>query len=139
LVLSFVAGLDIDDEATCTGSLPNIEHSLFAGLVNVGNGDADPSCVPAGEAAWLADPARNNQIVASAAGILVAPFSVLTPDFRPSATLPAGVSITGAAPPGGFFDATATYIGAVPQATPGGGNIPWYAGWTRGWQSATTP
>jgi hypothetical protein len=139
LVLSFVAGLDIDDEATCTGSLPTIEHSLFAGLVNVGNGDADPSCVPAGEAAWLADPARNNQIVASAAGILVAPFSVLTPDFRPSATLPAGVSITGAAPPGGFFDATATYIGAVPQATPGGGNIPWYAGWTRGWQSATTP
>jgi hypothetical protein len=144
LIMNFVSGLDLDDAATCTAPEPNIQTSLFAGLVNTGNGDgSDPVCSGAAtEAAFLAVPAKNNQIITSSTGILNDAFSALTPDFRPSATLPGGVSIAGATPPAtpaGFYDQTATYIGAVPQATSGGGNIPWYSGWTRGWQSATTP
>jgi hypothetical protein len=144
LVLSFVAGLDLDDAATCTAPEPAVRSSLFAGIVNLGNADgSDPVCATAAtEAVFLQLPAQANQVVASAAGILIAPFSVLTADFRPAATLPAGVSIAGATPPAapaGFYDQSATYIGAVPQASAAGGNVPWYSGWTRGWQSATTP
>lgn len=144
IALSYVSGLDMDDAATCTAPEPNISTSLFAGLVNTGNADAsDPVCSAATtEALFLAVPAKNNQVVASAAGILISPFSALTPDFRPAATLPGGITLTGGTPPAvpaGFFDQTATYIGAVPQASAAGGNVPWYSGWTRGWQSATTP
>jgi hypothetical protein len=144
IVLSYVSGLDLDDAATCTAPEPNIQTTLFAGLVNTGNGDgSDPVCSGATtEVDFINAAGKQNQVVASGAGILIAPFSALTPDFRPASSLPGGVSIAGATPPAtpaGFYDQTATYRGAVPQSTPGGGNIPWYAGWTRGWQSATTP
>jgi hypothetical protein len=33
----------------------------------------------------------------------------------------------------GFLDQTAAYIGAVAPANLFGSNVPWYAGWTRGY------
>jgi hypothetical protein len=49
-----------------------------------------------------------------------------TPSFVPAAASTIGTM--GATPPSdGFFDTTATYIGAV---APGDAD-PWYAGWTR--------
>jgi len=74
-----------------------------------------------------------------ATGTMKDPYNVLIPDFRPVS----GSATGGATPSGGatptFWDATATYRGAVPPANTSGSNIPWYSGWTRGWQSATAP
>ena len=69
------------------------------------------------------------------AGELVAPFDPLLPDYRP---LGSGVSaaFSPATPPAGF-DQTATFLGAVRPAGLGG-QLPWYAGWTIGWQNSTT-
>jgi hypothetical protein len=140
LVVGARVNLDIDDAATCTDAggsgIVSIQNSLFAGYGALGNSDgSDPVCAtPGGSASTEADflTLSGNQTVASYAGILISPFSRTLPDFRPSNTLPAGVSLVGATPPNnGFFDVSATYIGAVPQANATGTNIPWYAGWTR--------
>jgi len=37
------------------------------------------------------------------------------------------------------FDVTATYLGAVAPANASASNIPWYAGWTRGWATSSAP
>jgi len=71
-----------------------------------------------------------------AASPLLSPLNLIVPDFRPSSTL----AVTGATPPNdGFFDVTATYVGGVAPALSTKNNAPWYSGWTRGWQNATTP
>lgn len=58
------------------------------------------------EVAWFMDPTRKNS---EADPKLVAPFNVAAPDFRPMTT----VTDNAATPPNdGFFDPTATYIGA---------------------------
>lgn len=62
--------------------------------------------------------------------LLVDPFNRDAPDFRPGAGSPAlATAGNGATPPavaGGFFDVTATYVGAVdPDAT-----TQWFEGWT---------
>ncbi len=140
LVVNARIGLDFDDAATCTNiageGTPVIESSIFAGLPVLGNADgSDPSCPTAGgTAATEADfiTLSGNQVHASSAGILKSPFDLTVPDYRPAASLPAGVSLVGAAPPNnGFFDITATFIGAVPQASGTGSNVPWYSGWSR--------
>lgn len=141
MVINPRSGLDLDDAATCTDAggsgIVSIESSLFAGHGTLGNADgSDPTCATAGgnastEATFITQ--SGNQTFVSSTGILKSPFSLQLPDFRPAASLPAGVSVVGATPPaGGFFDVTATYIGAVPQANSTGSNIPWYSGWTRG-------
>lgn len=70
----------------------------------------------------------------SATDILVAPFAGFaaggstTTTFSPPDFSPKGVAATaiGATPPNdGFFDATATFLGAVRP-----GSVPWYSGWT---------
>jgi hypothetical protein len=112
----------------------------------VGNTDTDPTCAPYDGASFtgsnleqlLIDDAANNvTTLASAAGLLKAPYDVLLPDFRPVAGSAAATFVGGTPPADGFFDATATYAGAVAPANASASNIPWYAGWTRGWQSAT--
>lgn len=93
------------------------------------------------EALYIADAANsitvfNNDDVNG--DFLVNPLDVLAPDFRPKAgSAPTTLAV---APNPGLinnftFDA-APYLGAV--APVNGVNIPWYAGWTRGWTTSTT-
>ncbi len=81
------------------------------------------------EANYIA--AAGNDWTVSGSAILANPFGGWEPsgstanNFAPADYSPIGAGVaTGATPPGGFFDASATYIGAV------GGGVPWYAGWT---------
>jgi len=75
-----------------------------------------------------------------AATTLLDGYNVLLPDFRPAfGTATGGAIPGGGSDPAFTWDATATYKGAVAPANSGKANIPWYSGWTRGWQSATAP
>jgi hypothetical protein len=147
VVIGYPVVLDIDDAATCPSGADLDTEVLFQSftwfnVVAVGNTDTDFLCQPytiAGgadlEAQALNDVDRGN--TAAATNPLIAPYNVITPDFRPvsASAVSQGTSIT--PPNDGFFDATANYRGAVAPLTSGG--IPWYAGWTRTWTSATTP
>jgi hypothetical protein len=147
LVANARFGMDLDDAATCSGINAagglNVRNSLFAAVANLGNDDADPSpCGPYTSAteleeAIINDAANGNSVSASTASdLMISPMDRLLPDFRPKA----GQATGGATPPSnGFFDVTATYVGAVAPANSTRGNIPWYSGWTRGWTNATTP
>jgi hypothetical protein len=91
------------------------------------------------EAMFAADPA--NHITVYAAGdangdYLVNPLDVLVPDFRPKPGAAIGGLAAATPPADGFFDASATYLGALPPNN--GAGIPWYSGWTRGWTTSTT-
>ena len=64
--------------------------------------------------------------------ILVAGTSTQTPDTRPQPGSPAEIGAV--APPSNlFFDLTPTWVGAVEPANATRTNVPWYAGWSRGW------
>jgi hypothetical protein len=145
--------LDVDDAPTCeaevNGTGPGgqglaIRTSLFfTGGGGIGNTDADPTCppYPAGltalEDSILLDLVNGNTLQTSSAGQLKAPWGTLLPDFRPVAGSTAGTFVGATPPNDGFFDVSATYAGAVAPAAVTGNNIPWYSGWTRGWQSNT--
>lgn len=126
----------------------SIRNGFFAGNVVDGDGDAsDPrnlagtgafafNCGGYGhngsdlEAQYIA--VASNKLTnagGSATTHLVDPFGTV-PDFRvkPSSSINGAVCAT--PPSDGFFDVTATYCGAMPYQTSGGGGIPWYAGWT---------
>jgi hypothetical protein len=97
--------------------------------INPGNGTASNL-----EALYMADAANSITTPAGdATTLLVAPFNAPnsgTFDFRAKPGT-AAASTVGATPPNdGFFDPSATYLGGVAPSTSGGGNIPWYAGWT---------
>lgn len=74
--------------------------------------------------------------VYDAATDLKGPFEFLQPDFRP---IGAGVpsTLVPATPPAPFVT-SANYWGAVRPVGVAGSTVPWYAGWTIGWQSAST-
>jgi hypothetical protein len=120
-------GLDVDGEATCArlGAGIQIESSIF--FNGAPDFSDDDDC--ADEAAFALDPARGNRVVDPA---LISAASTATPDFRPAVGSPAlqGYALP---PADGFFDLSAVFVGAVAGAELTGGNIPWYAGWTRGW------
>jgi hypothetical protein len=105
-----------------------LQNSTFA--LNGSDGSATTAC----GAATTIITSNNNQKLTDSP--LLEPRSFKTPDFRPSAS----AVVTGATPPNdGFFDVSATYVGAVAPATSNKNNAPWYAGWVRGWQSITVP
>jgi len=95
------------------------------------------------EALYEADAANNVTVFSNdnASGdFLVNPLDLLAPDFRPKPGS-APTTLAAAANPGtvnGFTFDNAPYLGAVAPANGTGSNIPWYAGWTRGWTNATT-
>jgi hypothetical protein len=124
------AGADIGGNESCSRALAappflRVENSIFFG----GNPDfaADSDCID--ESAYALDPALANRVIDPG---LIAPGLMVSPDFRPQPGSPAlsGFSVP---PSDGFFDLTAGYVGAVGPANATGSNIPWYAGWTRGW------
>ncbi|HKE90878.1 MAG TPA: hypothetical protein VKB45_11095 [Gemmatimonadales bacterium] len=121
-------GLDVNGDASCAQAAAltiDISSSIFFGGTPDFSTDVD--CLD--EAAYATDPARGNAL---SDPLLIAPLNTLTPDLRPRAGSPA--SLGGAsAPPDGFFMTGVPYIGAVEPANGAGSNIPWYAGWTRGW------
>lgn len=148
LIYNARLGSDLDDAATCSAINasgashgPGIRNSIFANALNLGNNDTDPNpCGPYASAtemeeAWINDVANANQVLSSSA-ILKSPVDFLLPDFRPLLGQAGG---GGTPPSNGFFDVTATYVGAVAPSNSTTSNAPWYSGWTRGWQSSTTP
>lgn len=137
VVQNFTAALDIDDNATCVnfGAEFELKNSIFAANLTLNSPDTgDPAGCGGSEENAVNLAGSNNQVLATSP--LLSPLDVMVPDFRPSF----GTVTVGATPPAdGFFDVTATYIGAVPAATATKSVIPWYSGWTRGWQNSTTP
>lgn len=122
------AGLDIDDAATCAAAADgflHLDHAIFFGGAPDFSGDTD--CLD--EVVWATDPVRANRV---ADPQLVAPANTLTPDVRP---LESGAAATGylLPPSDGFFDLSATFVGAVAPANGTRSNVPWYSGWTIGW------
>ena len=137
IVQNFSFALDLDDASTCVnfGTELELKNSIFAANLRLDASDTgDPAGCGATEVDAINLAGANNQVVATSP--LVSPLDVMVPDFRPTF----GTATGAATPPNdGFFDATATYIGAVAPATATKNNIPWYVGWTRGWQNSTTP
>jgi hypothetical protein len=139
LVQNFAFALDIDDAETCIGfGTPagfELKNSIFAanGRLDAPDG-SDPAGCGGTEDNAINLAGANNSVVGTSP--LLSPLNVMVPDFRAAF----GTVTGGATPPNdGFFDATATYIGAVPAANSSKNSIPWYAGWTRGWQNPSTP
>src|SRR5262249_12137349 len=128
IVLESGVGLDINGSATCAQAAAlgiDVSTSVFFGGTPDFSGDAD--CID--EAAYGTNPARGNLL---SNPLLLAPFNTLTPDLRPGPGSPASLGGVGA-PANGFFVTALPYIGAVAPANGSASNIPWYAGWTRGW------
>ena len=86
---------------------------------------------------WWLDASNSNDTTARATAILIAPYNVVTPDFRPVSGTAVFQGTSSTPPTNGFFDVTANYRGAVGPLSSGG--IPWYSGWSRQWATATTP
>ena len=125
-------GLEIQGAETCDQAngvtMPgiNVHHGIFFGSNPAYSTDSD--CVD--EDAYGNAPARANRLVDP---LLAGAGSTLTPDLRPAVSSPAqtGYAIL---PANGFFDTSVQFVGGVALVSgTGGGNIPWYAGWTRGW------
>lgn len=125
------SGLDLMGAATCdqtgAGNL-ELDHSIFFG--STPDFSADNDCID--ESAFGLEPVRANRVTDPA---LVAAGNSLTPDWRPVMD---GAATHGfITPPSNlFFDTTVEFVGAVDPANIAGTNIPWYAGWTRGWTGA---
>jgi hypothetical protein len=147
LVAGYPQGLDIDDALTCdpfgTG-IPTITNTTFIDIANLGNDDSsDPACVAGastteGEEAFINADA-SNRTRTGLASVLRDATNTNLPDWRMLLVGGAPAEAGTAAPPAGntFITAT-TYRGAVaPIIT--AGDIPWYSGWTRPFQTATTP
>jgi len=130
--------INVRDASTCvnfgTATGFELKNSTFTLNQNDGEATAPPAACGASATAIIdAAGSGNTRLAASP---LLSPLSLLVPDFRPSST----AAVTGATPPNdGFFDIAATYVGAVAPSTATKNNAPWYSGWTRGWQNATTP
>ena len=135
----------------------SFRFGLLAGNTNAGATDgSDPGGPPGGpgttppftcggythggtdlEAAYIGT-ASNHLVTSSATtGVMVDAENTITPDFRPVSGGPITTTTATATPVGDpFWDPSGgSYVGAVAP----GSAVPWYAGWTRGWQAPTTP
>ena len=141
-MISFVDAVDVDDTESCNqlpggaaGTDLQFNYLVAIDNTNLTSGCTDASGFTLGDyataqlAAGLA--AGGWEERASYSGELKDPHNPVFPDFRP-----VGNGELGGTPPAGF-DSNATYVGAV-RPVGLGGNIPWYSGWTTGWQNATT-
>jgi hypothetical protein len=116
----------------------SIRNLVLAANATLGSPDADPSgCAPytspTVEAQLLSDGATSAVVVTDPLAVFALlrnPTNLIVPDFRPSANGSASTSPAATPPSDGFFDVTATYVGAVTPASASRNNVPWYAGWT---------
>ena len=124
-----VSGIDVRDSATfalATGASARLQFTSSLVWANGPDGMQhflDNSTDTFDESAWFTDAARGNRVGADP--MLPAPFNATAPGLVPAAGSPAS---TGAATPpnDGFFDASATFLGAVPP----GAATNWMTGWT---------
>lgn len=126
------AGFDVQGVDSCglaSAGMIALDHNIFFG--NTPDFSADTDCFD--EVAFAGAAAQQNRITDPG---LIAATNTLTPDFRPS---PGSAATTGsvATPSNFFFDLSAVWIGANGPSNVNGTNVPWYAGWTRGWSGMT--
>ncbi len=144
LVAGYEIGVDFDDVLTCDAfgtGIPVISNTTFIDVPNLGQNDAsDPLCggatsVTEGEEQYVRSFASNREIT-GIASVLVNGFDTNLPDWR--------MRLVGGQPAeGNTFAATngavaTNYRGAVAPVNTAG-DIPWYSGWTRPFQSALVP
>ncbi len=124
-----VSGIDVRDTATFTLAMGDTPRLQFANSLIWANGPdgmqnfLDNTTDTFDEAGWFTAAARNNRVGTDP--MLPAPYNATAPGLVP----PTGsAAATGAATPpsDGFFDATATFVGAVPP----GSTTNWMSGWT---------
>lgn len=133
LVVGGATGWIVDNAETCgTNSGLSFNNTVILGpLATLLGGGA--GCAPATVAIGT------NVDTATYVAQLKDPVSVTLPDFRPVGNGISSSLFTPATPPAdGYFDTSATYYGAVAPVGVNPASIPWYAGWTIGWQSPTT-
>lgn len=140
-VIGGVAALDVDDSDTCVavqnGSLL-VAQVAVVGVANLGSPDPDPPECPSGDASsfeseYLAGPTASSWVISDPVevGLAIKQSLLQLPDFRPGFGS-ALSNLSGAAPPAdGFFDSSASFVGAVEPAELFRWNVPWHAGWTR--------
>ncbi len=126
IVFGFPKGLEMRDTATsdqATASMLTLQNSMVFHNDAAGDDDNWPPAQVTGdivESTFFGNSLMNNRFVDP--GLKAAASSLTAPDFLPTAG--AAALTGGATPPNdGFFDATATYVGAM-------GTIDWTAGWT---------
>lgn len=124
-----ISGVDVRDMATFTLGMGDPPRLHFANSIIWSNGMdgmqhfVDNTMDAFDESGWFTAAARNNRVGADP--MLPAPYNATAPNFVPPAGSPAATG--GATPPtDAFFDATATYVGAVPP----GSTTNWMSGWT---------
>jgi alpha-tubulin suppressor-like RCC1 family protein len=142
LIHTVTTALDIDDSRTClqTAGTPPlaITNVVIASTTQLGSPDPDPnSCepyvTPDVEAGWLGDPANEVGVVtdqAVANALIRNVTDLVLPDLRPANGGAAATNPAATPPADDFFDASATFIGAIPVNVTTRSEIPWYAGWT---------
>lgn len=160
IIVGWTAGADVDDAATCTAidaaggiNATNITFGNLGAANGLGNNDTDPACPPFTSATeleeeWLNVAGKNNVVLNATDALQVfktdgaglsAAYESQVPDWRPRAGGLGSITTVAPLPAGDPFFETANYRGAVPPANIAGSNIPWYSGWTRGWQTPTIP
>jgi hypothetical protein len=145
LVAGYEIGVDFDDALTCDsfGDGPvDIRNTTFIDVPNLGQNDgSDPLCggvtsTTEGEEEFIRLAGKLNVERTGIASVLVNAFDTNLPDWR--------MLLVGGQPAeGNTFAATGgavatNYRGAVAPVNTAG-DIPWYAGWTRPFQSAIVP
>lgn len=122
--------MDYDNDCTQVGTNLTMDFIVYGNASGAagGGGDCDAQII-----AHLSG-VNFDQRDPPAGGDLKDPNNLVLPDFRPVGN---GISATFSpgTPPAGFLPGA--FIGAVPPEG-SGGSIPFYAGWTIGWQNATT-
>jgi hypothetical protein len=119
-------GLEIDGSESCNQTADSLSILSSVFFANATDFSTDADCID--EVAFALDPPRSNRVIDPA---LLAPFLTASPDLRPGPGSPLLTSFT-VPPADGFMDQNASYVGAVEPANVFRSNVPWYAGWTRG-------
>lgn len=146
LIIGYPRLMDLDDDAgVCPAGVDLTTEVKWQSVTafnftTIDNTDIETLCQPypassSIEDNFFNDAANGNSVAATLP--LIAPYNVLTPDWRPVSAAAVSQGASTVPPADGFFDATANYRGAV--APLAGGGIPWYAGWTVPFQSNTAP
>lgn len=150
LVIGYPIGLDLVDGATCDnfgGTPPSIRSTTFIDVATLGRtGETDVSgngcpAIGAGEnleVLFINAAGNDNRTRTGVANVLVDALNTNLPDWRMKADGVNPVEGGVVAPPVGSIFSAVNFRGAVGPAV-NGGEIPFYSGWTRPFQAATTP
>jgi hypothetical protein len=146
IIAGYEIGVDFDDALTCDAAYGDgpvqIRHNTFIEVANLGQNDsADPLCGVAtstteGEEEYVRGSLNNVEMLGALGTVIPTVlrdgYNTDLPDWR--GVIGLGNTL---APSGGSTAVATTYRGAVEPGL--GGGIPWYSGWTRPFQGATTP